>query len=91
MLSLLDKYSQASRALNKDDLLELSHLCECSKAFLLANARGVVEEHPTAPVLLQYFMDLTPVKVRKQVQGKSSSGDKRSVVSKQELLVQLLQ
>eukprot|EP00971_Amphidinium_carterae_P115806 2293878-Amphidinium_carterae.1 len=90
MQNLLEKYAEVSRAPSKEKPVEPSHLCECTKAILMGKAQGLMEDFPKSPVLLQYSMDLTPMKIRKHLEGRTP-GDKRSMLSKQDLLMQLLQ
>eukprot|EP00971_Amphidinium_carterae_P178749 3545694-Amphidinium_carterae.1 len=88
---LCEKHARASSSLSKGELSEAHMLCEVVKSFLQGSAQASLEGCLASNVLLEYSLDLTPVRGRQFLASSSLRQGTRSVVSTHELLVQWLQ
>ena len=89
--ALLERFASITQVLSKADIQELRLLAEVGKSLLRVEAKDLLEECPTAPCLVQYSADCTPIRTRSYYgagKGKPSLSHS-SVVTVQEYLVQL--
>eukprot|EP00971_Amphidinium_carterae_P074717 1476712-Amphidinium_carterae.1 len=89
--SLCEKHARVSASLSKADVRQADMLCEVWKAFLQSRAQAALEDSSSSNVLLQYSLDLTPIRGRRFLPGSALRRGARPAITTHELLVQWLQ
>eukprot|EP00971_Amphidinium_carterae_P346177 6487493-Amphidinium_carterae.1 len=88
---LCEKHARVSCSLSKFEVLDAHKLVEVWKSFLQSRAQACLEECSGSNVLMEYSLDLTPIRGRHFLAGSSVRQGTRSVLMTHELLVQWLQ
>ena len=85
------KFGKASASCTASERIQIFRVVEELKSFLQADLDDLIEEHPSAPVLLQFSTDCTPIKTRQYYSHDSLAGKKRaSAATRTELIVMQL-